>query len=111
MLPLQLAPLWLLLLAITRAQAQLVQDTRAQTTSELEVLLFDDNPAGFFSGLKPCTAYVDSTTGGTFRNDTGRQTSAQWIRTAFRKLNPASSFRKSNMLETHWKKRLNSASY
>ena len=75
----------LLLLATLRASAQLVQDARGQTISELEQLYFDDSPAGFFAGIKPCTLYFDPSTN-SIRNDTGRQTSAEWIRTAFRKL-------------------------
>lgn len=53
--------------------------------NELEHLYFDDTgPGGFKSGIVPCTNYVDSTTG--LNNNTlGRETAAQWIRTAFRK--------------------------
>ena len=79
-----------LVLAALRVYAQLVQDARGQTVSELERLYFDDSPAGFFSGIKPCTAYFDPSVN-RFRNDTGRQTSAQWIRAAFRKLDLATN--------------------
>ena len=80
-----------LLLAVTlQVNAQLVEDATAQVISEVEQHLFIDNPAGLFSGVEPCTLYFDSSKGGAIVNDTGRQTSAQWIRVAFRKLASAS---------------------
>ena len=65
--------------------AQTLPDSQALIMNELEHLYLDDTgPAGFRSGINPCTNYVDSTTG--LNNNTlGRQTAAQWIRTAFRK--------------------------
>ena len=64
--------------------AQMLPDSQAFVMNELEHLYFDyTGPQGFKSGVIPCTNYVDSTTG--LNNNTlGRQTSAQWIRTAFR---------------------------
>jgi len=54
--------------------------------NELDHLYFDDtSPQGFKSGIVPCTNYVDSTTG-LDNNSLGRQTSAQWLRTTFRKI-------------------------
>ena len=83
MAPFQFLSFVLLLLAKLRAHAQLVQDAGAQTISELEHHLFDESPNNFFSGVRPCTLYIDSTTA-LPNNVTGRQTSAQWIRVAFR---------------------------
>lgn len=64
--------------------AQKLPDARAATVSELESLYFDNIPAGFFSGVTPCTTYIDSTTARP-NNSLGRQTAAQWIRSGFRK--------------------------
>ncbi|KAL8736834.1 MAG: hypothetical protein Q9181_002276 [Wetmoreana brouardii] len=75
--------LWLIqLLAVMNAYAQQLPDFQAQTISELESIYFDDALGGFFSVIRPCTSYIDSTTG-KVNNSLGRQTSAQWIRTAF----------------------------
>jgi hypothetical protein len=64
---------------------QMLPDSQALIMNELEHLYFDDTgPQGFKSGIVPCTNYVDSTTGRN-NNSLGRQTSAQWLRTAFRK--------------------------
>ena len=69
------------------AFSQMLPDSQAIVMNELEHLYFDDTgPQGFKSGLVPCTNYIDSTTG-LPNNALGRQTSAQWIRTAFRKVN------------------------
>ena len=72
------------------ALAQRLPDSQAIIISELEHIYYDDTGAlGFMSGLTPCTTYIDSTTG-LPNNTLGRQTSAQWIRTAFRKDFPIS---------------------
>jgi hypothetical protein len=65
--------------------AQMLPDVQAMNMNELEHLYFDNNgPVGFTSGITPCSNYIDSSTG--LNNNTlGRQTAAQWIRTAFRK--------------------------
>ena len=65
--------------------AQLLPDSEALVLNELEHLYLDNpGPNSIKSTITPCTNYVDSTTG--LNNNTlGRQTSAQWIRTAFRK--------------------------
>ena len=76
--------LWLLI-ALNGVGSQQLPDSQANTISELETILFDSNPVGFFTGVTPCTTYIDSTTT-LVNNSLGRQTSAQWIRAAFRKL-------------------------
>lgn len=65
--------------------AQRLPNSEALVISELEHLYFDaTGPNGFMSGLTPCTTYIDSST--TLVNNTlGRQTSGQWLRTAFRR--------------------------
>lgn len=70
---------------ISVVSAQMLPDSQGYTMNELEHLYFDDTgPQGYKSGIVPCTNYVDSTTG-LPNNTLGRQTSAQWLRTAFRK--------------------------
>lgn len=65
--------------------AQLLPDSQALILNELEHLYLDNSgPGSIKSTITPCSNYVDSTTG--LNNNTlGRQTTAQWIRTAFRK--------------------------
>ena len=79
--------LWLLL-AVNRAWSQQLPDAQANTISEIQSILFDSNPNGFFTGVQPCTNYIDSTTA-LPNNSLGRQTPAQWIRAAFRKVDPS----------------------
>ena len=74
--------LWVAVLPILTQQ---LPDTQELTISELEANMFDFSPVGFFSGVTPCTLYFDSSTGGQLNPSVGRQTSAQWIRVAFRK--------------------------
>ena len=70
---------------LTSVSAQLLPDSQALVQNELEHLYLDNpGPNSIKSTITPCTNYVDSTTG--LNNNTlGRQTTAQWIRTAFRK--------------------------
>ena len=69
------------------ASSQMPPDSQAFVVNELEHLYFDNTgPNGFKSGLVPCTLYLDSSTGGLPNDTLGRQTSAQWIRVAFRKV-------------------------
>ena len=69
------------------ASSQMLPDSEAFVVNELEHLYFDNTgPNGFKSGLVPCTLYLDSSTGGLPNETLGRQTSAQWIRAAYRKL-------------------------
>ena len=75
----------LVVVALSMVSAQMLPDSQALTVNELEHLYFDDTgPQGFKSGIVPCTNYIDSSTG-LPNNALGRQTSAQWLRTAFRK--------------------------
>ena len=69
------------------ASSQMLPDSQAFVINELEHTYFDNTgPQGFKSGLVPCTIYFDSSTGGVPNDTLGRQTSAQWIRTSFRKV-------------------------
>ena len=69
------------------ASSQMLPDSQAFVINQLEHLYFDNTgPNGFKGGLVPCTLYLDSSTGGLPNDTLGRQTSAQWIRTAFRKV-------------------------
>jgi hypothetical protein len=70
---------------ISVVSPQMLPDSQALTLNELERLYLDNaGPAGFKSGIEPCTQYIDSTTARP-NNTLGRQSAAQWIRTAFRK--------------------------
>lgn len=68
--------------------AQYIPDHQARILDELDHIFVDiggRNDAQFASVLKPCSQYFDIFNN--VRNDTfGRQTSAQWIRAAFRKV-------------------------
>lgn len=65
--------------------AQLLPDSQAHVLNELEHLYLDNpGPGSIKSTITPCTNYVDSSTG-LNNNSLGRQSAAQWIRTAFRK--------------------------
>lgn len=81
--------LWICLTTAAVAVAQQRPDSRAFIADELENLLVNTGGsglgnAGFAAAITPCTNYVDRTTG--LNNNTlGRQSAAQWIRTAFRK--------------------------
>ena len=71
---------------IGAASAQMLPDSLAFTTGELEHLYFDyDGPEGFKATIVPCTKYLDLSGGGVPNNSFGRETAAEWIRTAFRK--------------------------
>ncbi|KAL8830944.1 MAG: hypothetical protein Q9191_001152 [Dirinaria sp. TL-2023a] len=72
-----------LILASSKVYSQQIPDPQGSTISELESILFDNVPVvGFFTGVTPCTTYIDSTTA-QVNNSLGRQSSAQWIRAAF----------------------------
>ena len=65
--------------------AQMLADSQLIIMNELEHLYFDNQgPAGFKSGITPCSNYIDLATG-LNNNALGRETAAQWIRVAFRK--------------------------
>ncbi|MCJ1466608.1 hypothetical protein MMC07_005228 [Pseudocyphellaria aurata] len=80
-----LLKLWICLAAPAIIVAQQVPDSRSFIVDELETLLVNTgglNNAGFSAAIDPCTNYVDRTTGQN-NNALGRQSAAQWIRTAF----------------------------
>ena len=70
--------------------AQYVPDLNAEITRELEHILLDAGSAALINAVTPCTKYEDPTTGQT-NNNLGRQSAAEWIRTAFRKHKSISS--------------------
>ena len=75
----------LLVAVISVVSSQMLPDSQAHILNELERLYLDDaGIAGLKSGIEPCTLYIDSTTARP-NNALGRQTAAQWIRTAYRK--------------------------
>lgn len=77
-----------LLWVVSIGTSQQIPDSQSLVIDELEHLLVDNrgkNDGAFFSGITPCSTYFDGSTG-RFDNTLGRQTSSQWIRTAFRKL-------------------------
>ena len=74
------------LVAPSPVSAQLLPDSKALVLNELEHIYLDNSgPNSIVSTIIPCSNYVDSATGGLVNNTLGRQTAAQWIRTAFRK--------------------------
>ena len=72
------------LVALNSVTAQYLPDTQALTIKEIEHYYFDAATHGFFSAITPCTNYQDPTAAAP-NNGLGRQTAAEWIRTAFRK--------------------------
>ena len=71
-------------LSLTSVTAQYAADTHALIIKEIEHLYFDADPAGILSAVSPCSNYYDPSTGGS-NSAVGRNTAAEWIRTAFRK--------------------------
>lgn len=65
--------------------AQYGANTEALVIKEIEHLYFDAASAGILSAVTPCSNYYDPSTGAS-NNTVGRNTAAEWIRTAFRKL-------------------------
>lgn len=79
--------LWICFATAAIAVAQLPPDSNGFIADELETLLVNTgglNNGGFAAAITPCSNYVDRTTGQN-NNALGRQSAAQWIRTAFRK--------------------------
>lgn len=76
--------LFVFLSYLTTVTAQYVANTRALIIKEIEHLYFDANPAGILSAVTPCSNYYDPSTGAS-DNSLGRNTAAEWIRTAFRR--------------------------
>ncbi|MCJ1429220.1 hypothetical protein MMC29_007133 [Sticta canariensis] len=79
--------IWICLTTAALAVAQQRPDSRAFIADELETLLVNAGGsglanAGFAAAITPCTNYVDRTTAQN-NNALGRQSAAQWIRTAF----------------------------
>lgn len=71
-------------LALRSVTAQYVADKNALIVKEIEHLYFDAASAGILSAVTPCSNYYDPSTGAS-NNTVGRNTAAEWIRTAFRK--------------------------
>ncbi|KAG8528781.1 uncharacterized protein KY384_006469 [Bacidia gigantensis] len=72
--------LWLL--SLTPVRAQWPVDAQAATVRELEHLFLDAATYNLKRMITPCSQYIDSSTGLANPN-LGRQTAAEWIRTAF----------------------------
>ena len=70
---------------LTSVTAQYGANTEALVIKEIEHLYFDAATAGVASAVTPCSNYYDPSTGAS-NNTVGRNTAAEWIRTAFRKL-------------------------
>lgn len=70
--------------ALESVTAQYVANTQALIIKEIEHLYFDAASAGILSAVTPCSNYYDPSTGAS-NNTLGRNTAAEWIRTAFRK--------------------------
>lgn len=64
--------------------AQYGANTEALVIKEIEHLYFDAAPAAVVSAVTPCSNYYDPSTGAS-NTTVGRNTAAEWIRTAFRK--------------------------
>ena len=71
-------------LTITSVTAQYLANTQALIIKEIEHLYFDAASAGILSAVTPCSNYYDPSTGSS-NNNLGRNTAAEWVRTAFRK--------------------------
>ncbi len=69
---------------IGSVSAQYVPDKNAEIIRELEHVYLDAGSAALITAVSPCTNYEDPTTGAS-SNSLGRQSAAEWIRTAFRK--------------------------
>ncbi|MCJ1274178.1 hypothetical protein MMC21_001973 [Puttea exsequens] len=72
----------LCLFGLRTATAQYTADSTAATIRELEHLYLDSATSGFLSAITPCTNYANPQGSGA-NNNLGRQTAAEWIRTAF----------------------------
>ena len=71
--------------ALNPVVAQYLPNSNALTIQELEHLYLDAAPNSIISAVSPCSNYIDPSTGAS-SNGLGRQTAAEWIRVAFRKL-------------------------
>ena len=86
------------LLGLQTATAQYTADLSAATIRELEHLYLDSANAGFFAAISPCTNYVNPQ-GTAPNNNLGRQTAAEWIRTAFHDFVTANIYTESGGLD------------
>ena len=77
---LSLSLAWIALQMVT---AQYLPNSQALTIQELQHLYLDADPHGLLSAITPCSNYFDPSTGAS-NNALGRQSAAEWIRTAFR---------------------------
>ena len=84
MLPIVSLVSYFSILALQPVTAQYLPNAQALTIKELEHLYLDSAPSGILSAITPCSNYFDPSTGAS-NNGLGRQTAAEWIRTAFRK--------------------------
>ena len=69
---------------IASVSAQWVPDKNSEIIRELEHVYLDGGSAALITAVSPCTKYEDPQTGQA-SNSLGRQSAAEWIRTAFRK--------------------------
>jgi len=86
------------LLGLQTATAQYTTDPTAATIREIEHLYLDAANAGFFSAVTPCTNYVNPQGTGP-NNNLGRQTAAEWVRTAFHDFVTANIYTESGGLD------------
>lgn len=71
------------LTALGLVGAQYVVDSNSIIARELEHLYFDAGAAALVNAVQPCSTYTDPVTGKA-NNNLGRQSAAEWVRTAFR---------------------------
>lgn len=86
------------LLGLKTATAQYTPDTTAATVREIEHLYLDAANAGFFSAITPCTNYANPQ-GSAPNQNLGRQTAAEWVRTAFHDFVTANIYTESGGLD------------
>ncbi|KAK4691247.1 hypothetical protein P7C71_g5711, partial [Lecanoromycetidae sp. Uapishka_2] len=86
------------LLGLRTVTAQYTPDTDAATIREIEHLYLDAATSGFFAAITPCTNYVNPQGTGP-NNNLGRQTAAEWIRTAFHDFVTANIYTESGGLD------------
>lgn len=74
----------LTLTALGLVQAQYLPDSNSITIREFEHIYLDSGAASLVTAVQPCAKYTDPQTGKSV-STTGRQSAAEWVRTAFRK--------------------------
>ena len=76
----------LLVTLISAVAPQMPADSNTAILSQLEHLYLDNSgPGGFKSVIEPCGKYIEAAKNGAVDDTLGRQTAAEWVRTAFRK--------------------------